>query len=563
MPKKQLLYKRDDKPPFLLNLFLGLQHAVLIIPGSVIAPLIVANIIGTPDERKHMLVFVTMLITGIASYIQIRKYGKIGSGYLLFLGTSAAYLGAAIPAGFMGGFALIASMTILTAPLEVLLSYFLWYVRKVVTTNLGGIVIVLIAISVIPVMMDLWTGIAGSENYCSSENLAAGLITITFTLLFAIFGTKYLRLWSPIIGIIAGLITSAILGITDFSSLSQYPLIGVPQSKWIVPDFNLSLKHLPLFISFLFATFASTVESIGDAIIIQDTSDPNFRKVDYEAVRGCLYADGVGNALAGLSGTMPNTTYSGNIAVVGLTGVASRSVGYVASISMVIFAFFPKVVYSLTLIPGPVLAASTLIFMGLLFASGIKLIAENGIDYDSGIIIGVSLTVGIISTFKLFFPALIHDSLKPFVENGVATGGITALILSIIMRLRPVKSKSIRLANDLDELFKLRRFIDDLQTLFQLDSKRLFNLQLVCEELFAYLHDNETKAQITFSYKLTDDSILVEVTDRSTIIDIDDIDAEQIIESKPEELGLLLLNKIARNVRHIRIGEHNSIIFEI
>jgi xanthine/uracil permease len=82
MPKKQLLYKRDDKPPFLLNLFLGLQHAVLIIPGSVIAPLIVANIIGTPDEQKHMLVFVTMLITGIASYVQIRKFGKIGSGYL-------------------------------------------------------------------------------------------------------------------------------------------------------------------------------------------------------------------------------------------------------------------------------------------------------------------------------------------------------------------------------------------------------------------------------------------------------------------------------------------------
>lgn len=563
MPEKQMLYGRNDKPPFLLNLFLGLQHAILIIPGSVIAPLIVANIIGTPDDQKHMLVFVTMLITGIASFIQIRKVGKFGSGYLLFLGTSAAYLGAAIPAGFMGGFALIASMTILSAPLEILLSYFLWNVRKVVTTGLGGIVIILIAISVIPVMMNLWNGYAGTENYCSSENLMAGVVTIIFTLAFAIFGSKYLRLWSPIIGILAGVITSAILGITDFSSLKQFPLIGFPQSKWIVPDFHLSLKHLPLFISFLFATFASTVESIGDAIIIQDTSDPDFRKVDYEAVQGCLYADGVGNALAGMCGTMPNTTYSGNIAVVGMTGVASRSVGYVASIAMVLFAFLPKVVYSLTLIPSPVLAASTLIFMGLLFACGIKLIAENGIDYDSSIIIGVSLTVGIISTFKLFFPALIHDSLKPFVENGVATGGITALLLSIIMKLRPVKSRSIKLTKDLDELPKLRHFIDDLQTIFQLEPKRLFNLQLVCEELFAFMQINETNAQITFNYKLIDGSLQVEVTDRSTIIDIDDIDSKQIIESKPEELGLLLLNKIARNVKHIRIGEHNSIMFEI
>jgi xanthine permease XanP len=563
MPQKQLLYQKDDKPPFLLNLFLGLQHAILIIPGSVIAPLIVANIIGTPDAEKHMLVFVTMLITGIASFIQIKKFGKIGSGYLLFLGTSAAYLGAAIPAGFMGGFALIASMTILSAPLEVLLSYFLWYVRKVVTTNLGGIVIILIAISVIPVMMDLWNGFAGTPNYCSSQNLIAGIVTIFFTLLFAIFGTKYLRLWSPLLGIIAGIIASAILGITDFSSLNQYPLFGIPHSRWIVPDFNLSLKHLPLFISFLFATFASTVESIGDAIIIQDTSEPNFKKVDYESVQGTLYADGVGNALAGMCGTMPNTTFSGNIAVVGLTGVASRSVGYVASIAMVTMAFLPKVVYSLTLIPGPVLAASSLIFMGLLFASGIKLIAASGIDYDAGIIIGVSLTVGIISTFKLFFPALIHDSIKPFVENGVATGGITALILNIIMRLRPVKSRSIKLENSLEELQRLKHFIDELQSQFQLDAKRLFNLQLACEELFAFLHDTESQNKITFNYKAGEDGLLVEVTDRSDIIDIDEIDQSEIIEKKPEELGLLLLNKITKNVKHIHIGKHNSIMFEI
>lgn len=561
--KKKLLYSINEKPPFLLNLFLGLQHAVLLVPGSIMAALIVANILNLPPSQKHMITFATMLITGVASLIQIKKIGRIGSGYLLFLGTSAAYLGAAIPAGFMGGFALIATMTILTAPLEILLSYFLWYVRKVVTANLGGIVIILIAISVIPVMMDMWNGTSGSENYCSNENLIAGLVTIVFTLVFAIFGTKYMRLWSPIIGIIAGVISATILGISDFSSLKQYPLFGLPQGKWIFPDFNLSVKHIPIFFSFLFATFASTVESIGDAIIAQDASESDFKKVDYEAVQGCLFADGVGNVLSGICGTMPNTTYSGNIAVVKLTGVASRTVGYAASFFMIILAFMPKFVYSLTLIPGPILAASTLIFMGLLFASGIKLIAESGIDYDASIIIGVSLTVGIISTFKLFFPALIHDSLKPFLENGVATGGITALILTFIMRLRPAKKSSIKLQNNLDELPNLRTFVDEISPKFKLDKSQIFNLQLACEEVFAFLQNSNSNSPISFHFEQKDKNLLIEVTDRSDIIDIDQIDPDLIIERKPEELGLLLLNKLTKNIKHLRIGNHNSIMFEV
>ncbi|HPR16738.1 MAG TPA: solute carrier family 23 protein [Candidatus Cloacimonadota bacterium] len=559
----QMLYGVNDKPPFFLNLFLGLQHAILIIPGSVLTPLIIANLIGTSAGQKHMLVFATMLISGISSFIQIKKVGRIGSGYLLFLGTSSAYMGACISAGFMGGFGLIAAMGILSAPMEVILSYFLWYIRKIVTPNLGGIVIILIAICVIPVMMDLWIGTSGTENYCSVANLVTGMITIIFTLAFAIFGSKYLRLWSPIIGIAAGMIASTFLGIADFSSLHNYPLFGLPHEQWIFPDFHLSIKHLPLFIAFLFATFASTVESVGDAIIAQTTSDPDFRKVDYEAVQGCLYADGVGNALSGLCGTMPNTTYSGNIAVVGLTKVASRSVGYAASVFMIILAFMPKLVYGLTLIPGPVLAASSLVFMGLLFASGIKLIAENGIDYDSGIIVGVSLTVGIISTFKLFFPGLIGDAFKPFVENGIATGGITALILTMITNLRPAKRRSLRLQNDLEELPKLRSFLDDLSAKYKLDAERTFHLQLACEEVFAYLQNTDSCTPITFNLQLADENLLVEVTDRSVISDIDNIDPKEIIQSKPEDLGLLLLNKLTRNIKHLHIGNHNSITFEI
>ena len=60
-------------------------------------------------------------------------------------------------------------------------------------------------------------------------------------------------------------------------------------------------------------TLVGTIESVGDAMAVQRVSERRLKKIDDHRVQGCLYADGVGNALAGLTGTVPNTTYSGDI----------------------------------------------------------------------------------------------------------------------------------------------------------------------------------------------------------------------------------------------------------
>lgn len=568
---KSLLYKVDDKPPFLLALFLGIQHVLLLFGGTIMLPIIIAKAARIPQEQIEFIVFATILISAIATVIQIRKTGPVGSGYMLFMGSSGAYLTASIAAAKLGGFALVGAMTILSAPVEILCAYFIRHIRKIVNQAVGGIVIMLIAISIIPIAMQLWVGNPSIPGYSPVAYLIVGLITIITTIFFAVFFGSYIRLWSPIIGIFFGSFASYLFGIIDLSPLKSHAFLGLPKGAWPGLTIGFSSEHIFLFIIFIFATLASTIESIGDNFAIQKISDPDFKKINYDSVQGCLYADGIGNMLAGLLGTVSNTTYSGNIAVIELTGVASRNVGILGAIFMGILAFFPKIAYFFAYIPGPVLGGSTLIFIGLLLISGIKLISSSEIDYETGLLVGISLAVGIISTFNLFFPMTVSESMKAFVNNGVATGGLTAILLNVLFYLRPRKSFSLKLDYDIKKVSDLTTFIETMKAPFRLTQKGLFVLQLTCEEVFSYIcttnMTKEFQGSIKFKWIYQEDYIQVNVVDQSKIQDIDGIEKETKPEKIDQEyikkLGLVLLNKLAKDVTHYRISGYNCIQFNV
>ena len=566
--KKSIIYGVNDKPSLLLSLFMGIQHVLLVFNGTVLVPIIIARASNLSVEQTEYIVFATIIVSTVSTIIQVVRFGKIGSGYMLFMGSSGAYIATCLSAARMGGLELLATMTILSAFLELGAAYFIRHVRKIITPAVGGVVIMLVTISILPIIMNLWTGAPGDAAYCDPDNLIAGLVTIGITLLCAIYGSSKFRLWSPILGIVAGILACQFLGILDLTFLRDYPVIGLPRGRWPGIELQLGVRHIPLLLAFLFATLASTIESVGDSIAIQEVSNPDFRKIDYNSVQGCLYSDGLGNILAGLLGTAPNTTYSGNIAAVELTGVAARRVGIMGAVTMGLLAFFPKIAYFFTYIPGPVLAGSSLVLMALLFSAGVKLVNANGLNYEIGLLVGVSLTVGIISTFDLFFPALIPESLKPFASNGIATGGLTAFVLSLVFYLKPKRSAVLRLDYDPDQVAALSTFIRGFKDSYRLSSKEIFELQLGSEEVFSFICNTASarKGKIRFKWLMEPGRIAVSVEDQSDIGEVDlprPMESNQLTAEDLDQLGLLILNKIARNVVHYRIEGHNSISFDI
>ena len=130
------------------------------------------------------------------------------------------------------------------------------------------------------------------------------------------------------------------------------------------------------------------MDTLGDSIAIQRVSWRKPRAVDFRSIQGAIAADGLGNLLSGLAGTVPNTTYAASISTAELTGVASRSVGVCVGIVFATLAFLPKFLAVIIATPGPVVAAYYVVLMALLFIFGMKVLLRDGLDYRKGLIVG-------------------------------------------------------------------------------------------------------------------------------------------------------------------------------
>ena len=141
-------------------------------------------------------------------------------------------------------------------------------------------------------------------------------------------------------------------------------LVGVPLGSWPGFDVTPDTEFWALLPAFVVVTLVGAIETIGDGVAIQRVSRRSPQATDFRVVQGALNADGVGNLLSGITGTLPNTTYSTSISLAEVTGIAARRVGVVIGVAFLALAFFPKIAALLGAIPGPVASAYLIVLLG-------------------------------------------------------------------------------------------------------------------------------------------------------------------------------------------------------
>ena len=189
---------------------------------------------------------------------------------------------------------------------------------------------------------------------------------LSLVVAIALKSSGSLRLWAPVIGVVAGSIVAAGFGLYDFDQVSDASWVGVPDGGWPGFDVSFDAAFWSLLPAFVIVTIIGAVETIGDSVAIQRVSWRNPRAVDYRVVQGAVAADGTGNLLSGVAGTVPNTTYSTSVSITELTGVAARRVGVAIGVIFIMLAFLPKFLALVLAIPDAVVAAYVTVLMALL-----------------------------------------------------------------------------------------------------------------------------------------------------------------------------------------------------
>ena len=261
----------------------------------------------------------------------------------------------------------------------------------------------------------------------------------------------------PLIGLVAGCVVASFFGLYDTERVLAASWIGIPTGGWPGLDLEFGTAFWGLLPAFVFVTLIGATETIGDSIAIQRVAWRKPRAVDFRAVQGAVAADGAGNLLSGLAGTVPNTTYSTSIAITELTGVAARSVGVWIGVVFAAAAFLPKVAALLLAIPSPVVAAYATVLLSLLFVLGMRIVVQGGVDYRKATIAGVSFWVGVGFQNQVIFADHLGEWWGSLLGNGMTAGGLTAIGLTLFMELTGPRSRRIETALTVDALPKSSR----------------------------------------------------------------------------------------------------------
>ena len=567
---RKTMYAADDKPGWGLSFILGLTHVSLIFDGIIFLPNMIGKATSTPSDQVAFVTFATLIVAALGTLFQALRVGKIGCGFVLFIGSYSAFLACTLLAVQMGGLELMATMTLLCAPVVIFYSYFLRFLRHIVTPPVGGVLIILVALSLMPIAIDLWQGGGpGMPHFGTYRNYLAGLITMAVLVLLMLFGNNTIRLWTPILGIGAGCLTAWFMGLFTFEQFHSSPLFGFPRGEWPGLTLDFEWAYLPLAGAFFMAALVSAMEGTGNIMLLQQLSIKKFRKVDYSRIQGGLYCDGLCKGLSGIAGGTPVATFCDNLPLIKMTRVAATRVGIMGAAILICLAFMPKVSGFFLDIPHAVIGGVLVVICAMLFYSGLELVMRSGLTFQMGMVLGLSLCAGLVAETRNFFPDIMPVNLAPILQNGVAMGGFTAIFLSTILYLFPKPGIAFQILPKKDRMKDLISRVDALKNRLNLDDNTYSRLRLSCEESFIYLtsFSDENQKKCLFNIRKKEEGIFVEIIYGEEVEDVDQaVRPFNVMTASNHELsrlGLLILSKTASDIQHIHISGFTYISFVV
>jgi xanthine permease XanP len=429
--ESHLVYALKDRPTPLQSMLGATQHVLAMFVGIVTPPLILIGALGLPVNDAAFLISMALLTSGVTTLIQVLRVGPIGSGLLSVQGTSFTFVPLAIQAGNLGGLPLIFGMALAAAPVEILLSRSINLARRLFPPLVTGSVVMLIGMSLAGIAFVDLAGGYGSDSLGSPANLGVGLLVLVIILLTRWFGPKFIATISIAIGLVAGYVLTALLGWVDFTPVAEAAWITTPTPVVYGLDFRLSLL-LPWAVAY----FVTTMEATGDLTATSAVSqEPVTGPVFFRRLEGGLLADGVGSILAALFNAMPNTTFSQNNGLIALTGVAARRIGFYVAGLLVILGLTPKLAALISVMPKPVLGGGTVLLFGMVAASGLRIAAQDGFSVRNQFILAITLGLGLGVTQApdAVQQLQIPDPLKIIASSGLAVGGVTAMVLNLVI----------------------------------------------------------------------------------------------------------------------------------
>ena len=140
-------------------------------------------------------------------------------------------------------------------------------------------------------------------------------------------------------------------------------------------------------------SIVSAIETVGDISGIAK-GGAGREATDKELADG-TYADGIGSAIAGVFGGLPNTSFSQNVGLISMTGVMSRSVVTLSALFLIACGLIPKVGAVVAAMPISVLGGGVILMFGMVLSAGVSMLSSVNWSRRNMMILATSMSVGL------------------------------------------------------------------------------------------------------------------------------------------------------------------------
>ncbi|WP_370251383.1 uracil-xanthine permease family protein [Nioella sp.] len=426
-------------PPLAKAVPLGIQHVLAMFVSNVTPAIIICGAAGfgfgsnSPDFPQMIyMIQMSMFFAGVATLLQTIGFGPVGARLPIVQGTSFAFIPIMIPLVSGQGVDAIAVLmggVLVGGLFHACLGMFIGKIRFALPPLVTGLVVMMIGLALVKVGIQYAAGgvpAIGTEEYGSLQNWTVAGVVILVTLALKFFTRGMLSISAVLLGLVAGYVVAMAMGMVSFGGVGRAASFALPNPLHFGLEFSAAA-----IIGFCLMAFVSAVETVGDVSGI--TKGGAGREATDTEIAGATYADGLGTAVSGLFGALPNTSFSQNVGLIAMTGVMSRHVVTIGALFLIAAGLIPKVGAVISTVPIEVLGGGVIVMFGMVVAAGISMLSDVDWNRRNMVIFAISLSLGLGLQLEPGALQYLPGTIKVLATSGILPAALIAIVLNLVL----------------------------------------------------------------------------------------------------------------------------------
>ncbi|HEY1856598.1 uracil-xanthine permease family protein [Acidocella sp.] len=428
-----ITYGTEDRPPTPVLLMLSTQQ-VMVLSIFLLAPVLLTRAAHLPLEQATNFISVTTFALGVATLLQIRRWGPVGSGLLITPISASNWLPGCLIAVRAGGLPMVSGFLLVAALVEIVLSRLFRVLRGLLPAELSGLVVLVTGLSVAQTgMNNVVAGVTMGHGVFWLRSLLVSAGTLTVMVGFTVWARGPIGKFGACIGLVGGYMASIALGLVDAAplhALTQAPLVRLPTVAATFPSFE-----RPLLLPALITGIAITLNSMGAMTAAQKLNDADWHRQDLGGLSRGLLADGLGVVVSALIGGGGVSVSGSSVSLTAAARATSRTIGYAAAAGFLIMSLVPRFSLLMLTIPQPVVGAVLVFLSCSLMVSGVTIMSSRLLDMRKTFTLGIAFAFAVATPALVQAGAILPDWMTPVVASPLLASALVAILLNPVLRL--------------------------------------------------------------------------------------------------------------------------------